>query len=74
MDQGAKTRLGLDNAVGDVHLAANRRQPEDKLRAVKVGVGLGSVQLTPENQQTRVGSSLSVQQLDGQEGSQALCN
>jgi len=33
VDQGAKTGLGLDDAVGDVHLAADGGQPEHELRA-----------------------------------------
>lgn len=29
--EGAKTRLRLDDAIGDVHLAADSRQPHDEL-------------------------------------------
>lgn len=36
VDEGTETRLALDNAVGDTHLAAESRKPEDELNGVNI--------------------------------------
>lgn len=36
VDEGSETRLGLDDAVGDSHLAAKGGQPEDELNGINI--------------------------------------